>query len=141
MNTPQKVVVNVKIVTIPHPNDDVFIARIPDLALTAYGPTAEQATGSVKRLFSRFVNIHREAGTLEDVLGRAGVTWYPEELYPSDQPRYEDTDLLFNAEMDLPPAVRNNHLNIVREIQSQTFGAWNTMASDPSAEADLMVAA
>ena len=34
MDTPQKVVVNVKIITIPHPNDDgdVFIARMPDLA-------------------------------------------------------------------------------------------------------------
>ncbi len=121
MSTLETVVVNVDVITLKRPNDDVIVARLPELGLTAYGLSAQDAEENVKRLFNRFIHGHRDAGTLESVLDRAGVDWFKREEYPSDQPAYEDTNLLFGDHIDLGPAIRNNRLNMVSEIKSRNL--------------------
>ena len=135
-----KVVVNVKIVTIPHPDDDIFIARMNDLPLTAYGSTPGKAIENVKQMFGRFINAHRQRGTLEDVLDRSGVIWYREGMYPSDQPAYEDLGLRPSPELDLASAVQHNRLTIMDHIKSQNLVDW-IVTADESDNAELMVAA
>ncbi len=63
-------------------DDDRFAARFPQLGLTSFGKTREEAMESLKRLFVTFVRVRRNNGTLEDFLTSAGVEWYPESKYP-----------------------------------------------------------
>lgn len=76
---------------------EVVAARFKELGLTAYGRNEREAILACKKLFSRFVRIHREHGELEDRLNDFGVEWYWEDEYPTDHPAYEDTTRLMES--------------------------------------------
>lgn len=68
-----------------HQENDRFAARFPQLGLTSFGTTRDEALESLKRLFVTFVRVRRENGTLEEFLNAADVEWYPESEYPSNK--------------------------------------------------------
>ena len=91
----RQVVVNVRCVIQQHKDDGVFAARFPQLGLSAFGETEDEAIVSSKRLFNRFINTYRSVGKLEEVLNSANVEWYWLDEYPGDRPAFEDTNKLF----------------------------------------------
>ena len=54
-----------------------WACRVNQLGLVAYGVSPESSLGSLKMLFKKFINAHRDAGTLKDVLGNSGLSWAP----------------------------------------------------------------
>lgn len=68
-----------------HQENDRFAARFPQLGLTSFGKTRDEALESLKRLFVTFVRVRRENGTLEKFLDAAGVEWYRESEYPTNK--------------------------------------------------------
>ena len=92
----RQVVVNIGCIIQHHSEDNVFAARFKQLGLTGYGDTEEEAVDSFKRLFNRFVRIHRTSGKLEEVLNRSQVEWHWRDQYPDDRPAVEDTNELSN---------------------------------------------
>ena len=93
----RQVVVNVRCVTQQHKDDGVFAARFPQLGLSAFGETEEEAIENSKRLFNRFINTYRSVGKLHEVLDSAEVEWHWRDEYPSDRPAFEDTDNLVKS--------------------------------------------
>ena len=93
----RQVVVNVRYVTQQHKDDGVFAARFPQLGLSAFGGTEEEAIENSKRLFNRFINTYRSVGKLEEVLNSADVEWHWRDEYPADRPEFEDTDKLLGS--------------------------------------------
>ena len=93
----RQVVVNIRCTIQTHKDDGVFAARFPQLGLSAFGNTEEEAIESSKRLFNRFINTYRSAGRLDEVLNLAGVEWHWREEYPEDRPAFEDTNELFES--------------------------------------------
>lgn len=69
--------------------EDVFAARFKSLGLTAYGHTTSEAMRNLKKMFNRFIHLHRNAGTLEARLEQAGVEWSWADEYMGN---YEDTN-------------------------------------------------
>ena len=82
----RKVVVLVSIKIAKRSDGEMFAARIPELGLTAYGRTEEEARQAVKSQFNRFINKYRELGAelLEKRLKQVNATWYWEDQYPGD---------------------------------------------------------
>lgn len=52
--------------------DDLYVALSPELALSSFGDTIEEAKASFREAFEAFTEECREMGTLEDVLEEAG---------------------------------------------------------------------
>ncbi len=52
--------------------DDVYVALSPELDLSSFGDTIEEAKASFKEAFEAFIEECREMGTLEDVLEESG---------------------------------------------------------------------
>ena len=77
-----------------HRTQEVFAARLEELGLTAYGRTESVAVDRVKRMFNKFVTVHRQDGRLEKKLDHVGVEWYWKSEYPRDAQDYEDTNKL-----------------------------------------------
>ena len=87
-----RVVVMLEPTYLQNRENGLFAARFRSLGLTAYGDTREDALAALKSLFSFFVDKHREGGTLESFLTKAGVEWYPEENYPREKGHVEYLD-------------------------------------------------
>ena len=51
---------------------DVYVALSPELDLSSFGDTIEEAKASFKEAFEAFIEECREIGTLEDVLEESG---------------------------------------------------------------------
>ena len=64
-----------------HEGLGAWVARYRELGLTAYGPEKQDASDSLARMFTRFVQEYRKRGTLHDRLDKAGVTWCLREEY------------------------------------------------------------
>ncbi len=94
MSTDRLVVVIEPVVTLYSEGLGIHAARFRRLGLSACGHTQEEALENLKRLFNTFVHACREAGTLEERLDYAGVTWHWADQYPEDGPEYEDTNSL-----------------------------------------------
>jgi hypothetical protein len=92
----RKVVVLVSIKIAKRSDGQMFAAHIPELGLTAYGRTEEEARQAVKSQFNRFINKYRELGSglLEKRLNQVKATWFWEDQYPStnDLPPIEYTN-------------------------------------------------
>ncbi len=139
MTTQRKVAVNVKCAIFKHPQDGVFAARLPELGLTGYGATNEEAIISCKRLFNRFIHAYRDVGKLEDVLNRAGVRWSWADESPAKS-EYEDTNRL-SSERDSavsPAPSRESAISLV--MKSRNLQVWDS-ASGIARDSDLLVAA
>jgi predicted RNase H-like HicB family nuclease len=52
--------------------EDVYVALSPELNLSSFGETIEEARGSFREALEAFIEECREAGTLEEVLEEAG---------------------------------------------------------------------
>lgn len=77
MSTRQgKVVVLVTPEISRHQNGDLFAARFPELGLTAYGRTEEQAWEDLKVMYRAFIGELRRKGVLEERLNQVGVKWH-----------------------------------------------------------------
>ncbi|MCY4448990.1 MAG: hypothetical protein OXE02_09150 [Chloroflexi bacterium] len=64
---------------------DVCVAQIPELGLTGYGKTMDEAEQSVKELFNNLISEYRRQGVLEDRLtNHFKVSWWPAEQYDGD---------------------------------------------------------
>ena len=64
---------------------DVCVAQIPQLGLTGYGKTMDEAEQSVKELFNDLISEYRRQGVLEDRLtNHFKVAWWPAEQYDGD---------------------------------------------------------
>lgn len=53
---------------------DVYVALAPDLNVSSFGETMEEARNSFKEAFEAFIEECREMGTLEEVLEESGFT-------------------------------------------------------------------
>ena len=71
----RKVTAKINCVIQRHGRDHVFAARFPDLGLTGYGSTKEEAMRSCKSLYRTFVRTYRSRNMFPAVLERAGVQW------------------------------------------------------------------
>ena len=90
MNDNRMVVVVTRATTVRlESHDDVFAARFKKLGLTAYGHNKTEAMSNLKKLFNRFIHLHRDGGTLEARLEQAGVEWSWADEYTGN---YEDTN-------------------------------------------------
>lgn len=71
-----EVVVMVRLTT-RQPTDDApfYAVRIPEMGLTGYGDSEDEATQRVKKMFASMVDDHREKGTLENMLDASGLEW------------------------------------------------------------------
>lgn len=142
MNMLRKVIVNVTIPTIQHPDDNtIFIAMISELPLTGFGPTANEAREGAKVLLRRFIDVHRQRGTLENILNRAAIEWYWEDEYPSDHPEPEDLNQLITPQEDFASVVRDDQRDFVAFLISQTTDYWERTSFSQAEAPDLMVAA
>ncbi|MYA49728.1 MAG: hypothetical protein F4185_00660 [Chloroflexi bacterium] len=64
---------------------DVCVAQIPQLGLTGYGKTMDEAEQSVKELFNDLISEYRRLGVLEDRLtNHFKVAWWPADQYDGD---------------------------------------------------------
>ena len=54
--------------------EDVYVALSPELSVSSYGETPEDAKESFKEALEAFLNECREMGTLEEVLEEAGFS-------------------------------------------------------------------
>ena len=81
----------VSLKTTKHKDKALFAARIPELGLTAYGHSTENAEQEVKNLFRTFIQNLREKGQLKKRLDQAKVKWFWEDEYPNDWIPVEDT--------------------------------------------------
>ena len=61
----------------------IWAARFTDLGLTAYGSSRAKAEVGLRRILIRFVQAHREAGTLEARLDRSGLEWWVSQEGPA----------------------------------------------------------
>ncbi len=86
MSSHRQVVVLVRPSLLQHKVTGWFAARIPELGLTAYGKTADEALTKVRRMFASTVYAHREAGTLERWLTSSGVRWWWRDEYDGSLP-------------------------------------------------------
>lgn len=84
MNDNRKVVVLVSIKTSTRTDGKMFAAHLPELGLTAYGRTEEDAKCAVRALFASFIDQYRSLGLLEKRLNQIGAKWYWEDEYPND---------------------------------------------------------
>jgi hypothetical protein len=75
MGTEERVVAVLPVEHLVRKDKAAFAARVRALGLTAYGSDREEATGKVKQMFAALVTMHREQGTLTDVLDKSGVDW------------------------------------------------------------------
>ena len=63
---------------VKHKERGFFASRLPELGLTGYGDTADEARNKVERMFRSAVKAVRKlngSNGLEDWLTRSGVTW------------------------------------------------------------------
>ena len=91
MDRHEKVVVLVTPEITKHSEETIYAGKLPELALTAYGRTPEQAAQAVKDLFRKFVDEHRKLGKLKERLDQSGVTWWWISEYPAEGIAVEDT--------------------------------------------------
>lgn len=80
----KSVVVAVPYKSLFHEGEKVWATRLRALGLTAYGDTSEESVRKVKKMFSAFVNTHRELGTLAERLDESGLFWCWESDYTGD---------------------------------------------------------
>ena len=64
---------------------DAFVALSPDLNVSSFGKTAEEAKNSIKEAIEAFVEECERMGTLEDVMEESGFSrtddsWHSREL-------------------------------------------------------------
>ena len=126
-STTGKVFVTVQCATYEHKMDDVFATRMPQLGLTGYGRSKEEAERNCKRLFGTFINAHRRQGDLDAVLNRAKVEWTAES--PTDVSHYEDA-----TQLDFAPVSAS-------EVINRTLAEWAPMAEAATGSDSLRVAA
>ena len=70
-----------------HTRDNkIFVCRMRELGLTAYGNTPEEAETKVKRMFATWVGLNRESGTLESCLNESKLSWWHENNYDGATP-------------------------------------------------------
>ena len=60
-----------------HKDGDAWAVRCPELGLTGYGKTEEEAEQSLERLVRKFANVYALLGQLETRLKQAGVMMHP----------------------------------------------------------------
>ncbi|MBA7541532.1 hypothetical protein ES705_33848 [subsurface metagenome] len=53
---------------------DVYVALVPELNVSSFGKTVEEATVSIKEAVEAFIEECQEMGTLEEVLEEAGFS-------------------------------------------------------------------
>ncbi|MCI0441491.1 MAG: hypothetical protein L0177_20505 [Chloroflexi bacterium] len=98
-----KVVVLVTPEVVRHESGDLFAARFPELGLTAYGRTEEQAWDDLKIMCRAFIGELRRRGVLERRLNEVGVRWHWAEEYPDDLSTAADTTMLTSSHWDKVP--------------------------------------
>jgi|APCry1669189204_1035204.scaffolds.fasta_scaffold180436_1 hypothetical protein len=84
MDREQRVVVVLPMRYLVNGKRDTYAARVPELGLTGYGTTMDEAKQKVKRMFAAFVVAHRKRGLLSDVLDGKKMTWCWEKDYDGD---------------------------------------------------------
>jgi hypothetical protein len=84
-----KVVVKFTPMVLEHRSKRLFVARVKEIGLSAYGKTREDALTNLRDLFLRFVTDHRKAGTLSSVLEKSGLKWSWFKDHPKGE-AYED---------------------------------------------------
>jgi len=75
MDTEERVVAVLPLRRLVSKDGNVYVARIQNLGLTAYGSNEEEATRKVKEMFAAFVVAHRKCGTLKTSLDRSSLEW------------------------------------------------------------------
>jgi predicted RNase H-like HicB family nuclease len=68
---------------------DVFVAVSPELNVSSFGDTVEEARGSLREAVDAFIEECREMGTLDEVLEEAGFSRTDERWEPR-KPIFED---------------------------------------------------
>lgn len=86
MKTSERVVVVAPLECKNTTDNTMFVTRIRELGLTAYGKTHEEAKQSLRKMFATFVELYRKTENLEERLNRSGLTWYYESEYRGDVP-------------------------------------------------------
>ena len=99
----------------------IHAARVPQLGLTAYGDSVDEALRKLKRMYASAVEAHRQCGTLTKWLDDSGLTWCHEHEYTglipiedakasggkpiyAETPRWEDANTEEPKAVDLPLA-------------------------------------
>lgn len=85
-----RVVVNLTCRLYFHADREYFSARCPELGMTAYGKTVDDALEHFKSHFNEAIDAYREQGALRKVLENSGVQWHWEQDAP-DALVFEDT--------------------------------------------------
>ena len=86
MKTSERVVVVAPLECKNTTDNTMFVTRIRELGLTAYGKTHEEAKQSLRKMFATFVELYRKTENLEERLNRSGLTWYYESEYRGEIP-------------------------------------------------------
>ena len=84
MDREQRVVVVLPMRYLVNREGDSYAARVPELGLTGYGTTMDEAKTKVKRMFASFVAAYRKRGNLDQVLDEKKMTWCWEKDYVGD---------------------------------------------------------
>ena len=85
-----RVVVNVTCRLYFHADREYYSARCPELGMTAYGKTEDEAVERFKLHFNEAIDAYREQGALRKVLENSGVQWRWEQDAPASL-IFEDT--------------------------------------------------
>lgn len=81
----RRVVVNVTCRLYFHADRQYFSARCPELGMTAYGNSEEEAIERFKLHFNEAIDAYREQGALRRVLENSGVQWRWKQDAPPDR--------------------------------------------------------
>ena len=113
----------------------LFASRFPEMGLTAYGDTAEEALRELKVSFNAYIHELRREGLLETTLDRLGVVWHWRDEYPEDALALEDTN-------DLLAPKENSPLMVPAHQVLESAVSWSPVETSVSeANADLAAAA
>lgn len=114
------VVINVHCVTRYDDVSGLYVARFPDLGLTARGETEEEAITHCKQLLNKFVRSYRTVGQLEKRLVQSGVEWWWLADYPKSRPEPEYVGLTSYAEV--PVGAISRYLQRYSMVYTRQYG-------------------
>jgi len=79
--------------------NDVIVALVPELSVSSFGETIEEAEKSIKEALELFFNGCDEMGTLDDVLVEAGINKNGNEWFLRKPVKTIDTSLQWSEKV------------------------------------------
>ncbi len=135
MGTENRVVVSFQALTTYHEKGRLFASRFPEMGITAYGDTLDEALREMKLSFNAYIHELRKRGILEATLDRLGITWEWEPEYAETGSAYEDTDSLLAPRENTPPLVSRG------QVLASAAASWTLVEPEVAANTDLAAAA